>query len=810
MAIFLSVTMVFVMAPLLPMSAGTAQADTIPTADVTYTEDWVGTLEIDDNTTVKISGVNHDNTGTDYGAAIKITSGATVNLVFEGKNTLIANPSITCAGIEVEEGATVNIYGMEDSSLKVTGGKYSAGIGGIGYNEANKDNPACGNINIFSGTITAIGGARGAGIGSGYHSSASDINISGGNITALGTESSAGIGSGYGTSGGNAFDNGGNSTGRGVGYYNGGNIIISGGTVRAAAYHIDFDTFDPYDPDTLYDQEGNLNTHAAGIGGGYGASSGNIFIEGDADVTAIGCSGAAGIGTGRGTKNPVQYDSQYADCNVLIKDNAKVVAMATGDTRGGSYENIGGASIGLGRGFTLENEPRGIVRIEGNSNVYAYADAGANGIGASIVSDRNNYIPAYLADLQIDPSCTVVAVSKQKDAEREGFDEEPYNMNPVAKTALTFNDEFFETAHVGSESKFFTEDMFPVKVDIHSAGKTEALATFPLTTNGNNHVGIHLPSSTADAYYKIRDCKAENGIGVLLALSESDNGWKFGNGAYDVKNLIYEKYNITYNLNGGTNASGNPSDYAVYGPAVTLKAPSRNGYTFGGWFDNANLKESAVTTIPAGSVGDKQFWAKWTKKTEPAKVSGTLLTKLTAKGKKNLVLTWNQVKGADGYDVFFNNCGKKKFKLVKTFKGSKTTSWTKKGLKKKSPYMAYVKAFVMKDGKKSYVLTSPTVHAYTSGSTKGYTNPKSVTVKKTSVPLKTGKTYTIKASVKKLKKGKALMPSGHAPKLRYLSSNNKVASVNKSGKITAKGKGTCKVYVFTVNGASKAIKVTVK
>lgn len=116
----------------------------------------------------------------------------------------------------------------------------------------------------------------------------------------------------------------------------------------------------------------------------------------------------------------------------------------------------------------------------------------------------------------------------------------------------------------------------------------------------------------------------------------------------------------------------------------------------------------------------------------------------------------------------------------------------------------------MKDGKKSYVGTSPLVHAYTTGYTKSYTNPKSVTVRKASVSLKTGKTYKIKASVEKLKKGKKLMPSGHDPKLRYLSSNKNVAAVSSSGKIKAKAKGSCKIYVYAVNGASKTVKVTVK
>ena len=63
--------------------------------------------------------------------------------------------------------------------------------------------------------------------------------------------------------------------------------------------------------------------------------------------------------------------------------------------------------------------------------------------------------------------------------------------------------------------------------------------------------------------------------------------------------------------------------------------------------------------------------------------------------------------------------------------------------------------------------------------------------------------------MKKLKKGKKLMKKGHGPKLRYLSSNKSVTTVNKSGKITAKSKGSCKVYVITVNGVYKVVNVTV-
>ncbi|MBQ9179888.1 MAG: Ig-like domain-containing protein [Firmicutes bacterium] len=54
------------------------------------------------------------------------------------------------------------------------------------------------------------------------------------------------------------------------------------------------------------------------------------------------------------------------------------------------------------------------------------------------------------------------------------------------------------------------------------------------------------------------------------------------------------------------------------------------------------------------------------------------------------------------------------------------------------------------------------------------------------------------------------MPKSHAPTLRYMTSNKKIATVSKSGKIKAKTKGTCYIYAYAHNGVSKRIKITVK
>jgi uncharacterized repeat protein (TIGR02543 family) len=83
-----------------------------------------------------------------------------------------------------------------------------------------------------------------------------------------------------------------------------------------------------------------------------------------------------------------------------------------------------------------------------------------------------------------------------------------------------------------------------------------------------------------------------------------------------------DSYTITYNLNGGTNGA-NPASYTVES-SITLTAPGRTDYAFGGWYDNENCTGTAVTTISAGSTGNKTFWAKWTVSTTSQGITLTI------------------------------------------------------------------------------------------------------------------------------------------------------------------------------------------
>ena len=77
----------------------------------------------------------------------------------------------------------------------------------------------------------------------------------------------------------------------------------------------------------------------------------------------------------------------------------------------------------------------------------------------------------------------------------------------------------------------------------------------------------------------------------------------------DLKGIVFS---ITYKVNDGTMPDSYDETYTIESPNIILPTPTREGYTFGGWYTNEGLTGDAVTTIATGSTGDKEFWAKWT------------------------------------------------------------------------------------------------------------------------------------------------------------------------------------------------------
>lgn len=133
------------------------------------------------------------------------------------------------------------------------------------------------------------------------------------------------------------------------------------------------------------------------------------------------------------------------------------------------------------------------------------------------------------------------------------------------------------------------------------------------------------------------------------------------------------------------------------------------------------------------------------------------------------------------------------------------TSYKVKGLKQGTSYKFQVKAYQIIDGEQVIIMTSKVIHSITENKT--YANATKVSVNNASIKLEVGKYKTVSFQVV-LPKGKKLKE--HTAVLRYESSDKGIATVNSTGKITAKAKGSCYVYAYAQNGVYKRIKVTVK
>jgi uncharacterized repeat protein (TIGR02543 family) len=69
---------------------------------------------------------------------------------------------------------------------------------------------------------------------------------------------------------------------------------------------------------------------------------------------------------------------------------------------------------------------------------------------------------------------------------------------------------------------------------------------------------------------------------------------------------LINPYTITFNLNGGT---GTTSIYDSFGVTIEIDAPTRIGYTFGGWYlDSTLTTKYELTTIPSNNL---LLYAKW-------------------------------------------------------------------------------------------------------------------------------------------------------------------------------------------------------
>lgn len=207
---------------------------------------------------------------------------------------------------------------------------------------------------------------------------------------------------------------------------------------------------------------------------------------------------------------------------------------------------------------------------------------------------------------------------------REGY---AYNYiyNPMSRVGYTFTGWYFdEKLTRGLEGRYLSSDLTG-PIDLY-AGWVPIVYSITYVANG----GINAPDNITS--YTIEDDSF-----TLLAPTRTGyrfRGW-YTDASFTDPISVIEKgvtyghlylyarweplYKITYNLNGGVNASKNPASYAE-SDVITLEEPTKKGYIFAGWYTDSAFTDS-ISEIRERS-GNLTLYAKWTE--APKKITYVL------------------------------------------------------------------------------------------------------------------------------------------------------------------------------------------
>ena len=146
---------------------------------------------------------------------------------------------------------------------------------------------------------------------------------------------------------------------------------------------------------------------------------------------------------------------------------------------------------------------------------------------------------------------------------------------------------------------------------------------------------------------------------ITIQVVENDSGHK----------NEYDKYKITYNLNGGKNNSQNPDTYSEKN--ITLKAAMRKGYLFKGWYTNPKFKNK-ISKINAKSKKNITLYARW----EKVKVDKPKIVQVKIMPGQKTLIEYSTRNKVNGYQIQYSSDPKFK-KNVKTSVTSKKSAMIK-------------------------------------------------------------------------------------------------------------------------------------
>lgn len=197
----------------------------------------------------------------------------------------------------------------------------------------------------------------------------------------------------------------------------------------------------------------------------------------------------------------------------------------------------------------------------------------------------------------------------------------------------------------------------------------EKIEEFSGVTSTEKKLSKKLVLESGKTYY-LRFSSSKVNCQLLISLNETIN-----------------KYKLTYHLNGGKNHKDNPSTY-VATDKITLKAPSRKGYLFEGWYSFSDFT-GKFSGIDGTAKKNYELYAKW-KKVEPAAVS---LKSFVSKSVGKATLEFHPVSECNDYQISITQKkNKKKTVIVQTTKKTKVAF---KDWEQGEKYTVKVRAYII-------------------------------------------------------------------------------------------------------------------
>ena len=318
---------------------------------------------------------------------------------------------------------------------------------------------------------------------------------------------------------------------------------------------------------------------------------------------------------------------------------------------------------------------------------------------------------------------------------------------------------------------------------------------------------------------------------ILFPETPADESWRGEDGTVYTQavqgaqtTLTYHRvknaYRITYVTNGGINSPENPATYQ-FGKGVSekqLKAATKEGYTFEGWYEAADFSGNKVTQIARTEKRDITLYAKYEKLPTKEEVFQNQI-KLNGKLRvapvgSRFSLRWGKVSDADGYEIYAVET-KGKYPSEPTVetkadvRAVKISKINGKKINVKSSYQFYVRAYKLIGGKKITLGESIPVFSISKKNTE-YSTTKHTRVEPKKMTLKPGGTGKISAKTILFSSRKKALTKVPVKEFRFESTDKKVATVDASGKVKAVGAGSCFVFIYARDGNAQKIKVTVK